>query len=53
MFRFYTGRDELGSADPLLRRMFFDFANNDEQAIVKVLQTLGNAPAFSQRTEVP
>jgi hypothetical protein len=53
MFRFYMGRDELGSDDPLLRKMFFDFANNDEQAIVKLLQTLGNAPAFSQRTEAP
>jgi hypothetical protein len=53
MFRFYMGRDELATDDPLLRTMFFDFANNDSQAIVKVLQTLGNAPAFSQRTEAP
>jgi hypothetical protein len=53
LFRFYTGRDELAADDPLLRTMFFDFANNDEQAIVKLLRTLGNAPAFSQRTETP
>jgi hypothetical protein len=53
LFRFYTGRDELAVDDPLLRTMFFDFANNDEQAIVKLLRTLGNAPAFSQRTEGP
>jgi hypothetical protein len=53
MFRFYMGRDELTTDDPLLRTMFFDFANNDQQAIVKVLQTLGNAPGFSQRTEAP
>jgi hypothetical protein len=53
MVRFYVGRDELAADDPVLRKMFFDFANNDEQAIVKLLQTLGNAPAFSQRTEAP
>ncbi|MDB4981634.1 MAG: hypothetical protein JWM82_2386, partial [Myxococcales bacterium] len=53
MFRFYTGRDELAADDPVLRTMFFDFANNDEQAIVKLLRTLGNAPAFSQRSEGP
>jgi hypothetical protein len=53
MFRFYMGRDELAADDPLLRTMFFDFANNDEQAIVRLLQALGNAPAFSQRTEAP
>jgi hypothetical protein len=53
MFRFYSGRDELAADDPVLRKMFFDFANNDEQAIVKLLQTLGNAPAFSQRKEGP
>jgi len=53
LFRFYMGRDELASDDPLLRTMFFDFANNDEQAIVKLLRTLGGAPAFSQRTEAP
>jgi hypothetical protein len=53
MFRFYSGRDELEADDPVLRKMFFDFANNDEQAIVRLLQTLGNAPAFSQRKEGP
>jgi hypothetical protein len=53
MFRFYAGRDELAADDPVLRKMFFDFANNDEQAIVRLLQTLGNAPAFSQRKEAP
>jgi len=53
LFRFYLGRDEIATDDPLLRQMFFDFANNDEQAIVKLLQTLGGAPALSQRTEAP
>jgi hypothetical protein len=52
MFRFYSGRDELPADDPTLRTMFFDFANGDEQAIVKLLRTLGNGPTFSQRTEV-
>jgi hypothetical protein len=53
LFRFYLGRDEIASDDPLLRQMFFDFANNDEQAIVPLLKTLGSAPALSQRTEAP
>ena len=53
LYRFYLGRDEIAADDPLLRTMFFNFANNDEQAIVRLLQTLGNAPAFSQRTEAP
>ena len=40
MFRFYTGRDETAADDPVLRQMFFGFANNDEQAVVQLLRVL-------------
>jgi len=53
MFRFYTGRDEIPSDDPVLREMFFGFANNDEQAIVKLLRVLATSSSFSQRSETP
>ena len=53
MFRFYTGRDEIASDDPVLREMFFGFANNDEQAIVKLLRVLATSSSFSQRSETP
>ena len=51
LFRFYTGRDEAAGDDPVLRQMFFEFANNDAQAIVKLLRTLANArrPSRSAR----
>jgi hypothetical protein len=53
LFRFYLGREETAGDDPLLRQMFFDFANEGEQDIVRLLHTLANAPAFSRRSEVP
>ena len=53
LFRFYTGRDETAGDDPLLRRMFFDFADNSAQDIVGMLHTLANGPTFSRRAEVP
>ena len=31
LFRFYLGRDETSGDDPLLRQMYFDFANGDQQ----------------------
>ena len=45
LFRFYTGRDETAGDDPVLRQMFFDFANNDEQDIVQLLRTLASSTA--------
>ena len=42
MFRFYTGRDETAADDPLLRQMFFGFANNDEQDIVATAARAGD-----------
>jgi hypothetical protein len=53
LFRFYSGREETAGDDPLLRQMFFDFADGEKQDIVQLLHTLANAPAFSQRSEVP
>lgn len=53
MFRFYTGRDETAADDPLLRQMFFGFANNDAQAVVELLRVLATSTSFSQRTETP
>jgi hypothetical protein len=53
LFRFYTGRDETAGDDPLLRQMFFDFADNGKQDILGMLHTLASAPAFSRRSETP
>jgi hypothetical protein len=53
LFRFYLGRDEVTGDNPILRQMFFDFANNGSQDIVQMLHTLASSPAFSQRSEVP
>lgn len=53
LFRFYTGRDELPGDDPVLRQMFFDFANDDEQDIVRMLHTLASSTTFSRRSETP
>jgi hypothetical protein len=51
LYRFYLGRDESTGDDPLLRRLFFGFANNDDQALVGLLQAAAVAPSFSQRSE--
>jgi hypothetical protein len=53
LFRFYMGRHEEAYDDPLLRQMFFDFANNGEQDIVRMLRTLASSAIFSQRAEAP
>jgi hypothetical protein len=53
LFRFYTGRDEIAGDDPLLRQMFYDFANDDEQDILRALRTLASGPSFSRRAETP
>jgi hypothetical protein len=53
LFRFYTGRDEAPGDDPLLRRMFFGFADGDGQAMVNLLRVLGSSSSFSQRREAP
>jgi hypothetical protein len=53
LFRFYTGREETAGDDPMLRQMFFDFANGNQQDIIGMLRTLASAPTFSRRSEAP
>lgn len=52
LFRFYLGRDETPGDDPILRRMFFDFANQDQQSILGMLRTLAGSAALARRAEV-
>jgi Protein of unknown function (DUF1588)/Protein of unknown function (DUF1592)/Protein of unknown function (DUF1595) len=49
LFRFYMGRNEEASDDPLLRRMFFEFAYNDDQDILRALQTLTSSERIVKR----
>jgi len=53
LFRFYLGRDETAEDDPILRQMFFDFANQDQQDILGMLRTLAGSSALSRRSEAP
>jgi hypothetical protein len=53
LFRFYSGRDEAPADDPLLRQLFFEFAQNQAQSIVGMLGHLAAAPSFSSRVEAP
>ncbi|HEX9294382.1 MAG TPA: DUF1588 domain-containing protein [Polyangiaceae bacterium] len=53
LFRFYVGREETPGDDPVLLRMFFDFANDNRQKIVGMLRTLASSPSFSRRSEAP
>ena len=49
LFRFYMGRKEDASDDPLLRRMFFEFAYNDRQDILGAVQTLTSSDRIVRR----
>ena len=53
LFRFYTGRNEEAGDDPVLRQMFFQFANGDSQDIVEMLRIVANSSNFSMRSEAP
>jgi hypothetical protein len=53
MFRYYMGRDEEASDDPVLRQMFFAFAKDDRQDILSALRALATSASFAQRTEAP
>jgi hypothetical protein len=53
LFRFYMGRDEVVTDDPLLKNMFLTFATNDAQGIVELLRALATSSDFSQRSEAP
>jgi hypothetical protein len=49
LFRFYMGRNEEPSDDPLLRRMFLAFVANDEQDLVTMISMLGASDRLSRR----
>jgi hypothetical protein len=49
LFRFYMGRSEEPGDDPLLRRIFFEFADQDQQDIIKALQTLASSDRIVRR----
>ncbi len=53
LFRFYTGRDETAADDPLLRQLFFEFAQDQSQSIVGMLKALASAPLYHSRSEAP
>jgi Protein of unknown function (DUF1588)/Protein of unknown function (DUF1592)/Protein of unknown function (DUF1595) len=49
LFRYYMGRKEEASDDPLLRRMFFEFAYKDKQDILGAVQTLTSSDRIVRR----
>ena len=49
LFRFYMGRREEASDDPLLRRMFFEFAHNDSQDILTMVYLLSSSDRIVRR----
>ena len=49
MFRYYMGRKEEASDDPLLRRMFFEFAHNDRQDILRAVWMLTSSDRIVRR----
>ena len=49
MFRFYMGRNEEPGDDPLLRRMFFEFAYEDGQDILGLLDNLAASERIQRR----
>jgi Protein of unknown function (DUF1588)/Protein of unknown function (DUF1592)/Protein of unknown function (DUF1595) len=49
LFRYYMGRKEEASDDPLLRRMFFEFAYKDKQDILSAVQTLTSSDRIVKR----
>jgi hypothetical protein len=49
MFRYYMGRKEEASDDPLLRRMFFEFAHDDRQDILRAVWMLSSSDRIVRR----
>lgn len=49
LFRFYMGRLERPSDDPILRQMFFSFADQDSQDMIRALQILATSDLLTQR----
>jgi hypothetical protein len=53
LYRFYLGRDEGAGDDPVLRQMFFSFADQGAQDILAMLRAFAASPSLSQRSEAP
>ncbi len=53
LFRYYQGREETPADAPLLRQMFIQFIDKDDQDIVQQLRILGNSTRLTQRVEAP
>ena len=49
VFRFYMGRREEDADDPLLRSLFVEFASNDNQDILKLIQSLASSDRIVRR----
>ncbi len=49
LFRYYMGRQEEPSDDPLLRRMFLEFALNDRQDILQMVYMLASSDRIVRR----
>jgi hypothetical protein len=49
LFRYYMGRSEEPSDDRLLRRMFIEFAKNDDQDILSVIRMLASSERIVRR----
>jgi Protein of unknown function (DUF1588)/Protein of unknown function (DUF1595)/Protein of unknown function (DUF1592) len=49
LFRFYMGRSEEPADDLLLRRIFFEFARDDRQDIIKAVQMLASSDRIVRR----
>ncbi len=49
MFRFYMGRAETASDDPVLKEMFLAFTANDKQDVLAALKTLANSSRLNNR----
>lgn len=49
LFRFYMGRNEEPYDHPLLRRMLFEFAHNNDQDILRTIQVLASSDRIVKR----
>jgi hypothetical protein len=53
LFRFYMARDERPGDDPVLRQMFFQFAEGGAQQMLPALRLLAGSETVSHRAEAP
>lgn len=52
LFRYYMGRNEEPSDDPVLRQMYFYFSEGDQQDLLTVLKIMLGSQRFSQRSGI-